>query len=60
MPKALTIFGIVVASIVLILFGLDLAFKQPFQQASMTMDVCCLICACILGYLSWNTLRDFR
>lgn len=60
MPKALTIIGIVVASLLLLLFGLDLGIKWPFQQASVAMDICFLICAAILGYLSWNTLRDFR
>jgi hypothetical protein len=60
MPKALTISGIVVASLILLLFGLDLAIAWPFQKASMAMDICFLICAGILGYLSWNTLRDVR
>jgi hypothetical protein len=60
MPKALTITGFVVASLILILFGLDLATSWPFQKASMAMDICFLLCAGILGYLSWNTLRDLR
>jgi hypothetical protein len=60
MPKALVISGIVVASLILLLFGLDLAVKWPFEQASMVMDVTFLICALILGYLSWNALREVR
>jgi hypothetical protein len=60
MPKALTISGFVVASLIVLLFGLDLAVKWPFEQASMLMDICCLLCAGIIGYLSWNTLRDLR
>ncbi len=60
MPKALVISGIVVASLILLLFGLDLAVKWPFDQASKLMDIMSVICASILGYLSWNALRDLR
>ncbi len=60
MPKALTISGFVVAGLLLLLFGLDLAIQWPFQKANSTMDICFLICAVILGYMSWNALRDLR
>jgi hypothetical protein len=35
-----------------------LALGFPFYRASMTMDICFVICAAILGYMSWATLRE--
>jgi len=59
MPKALCIVGIVTAALVLLVFGLDLAIGlPPFNKASMMMDVAFVVCAGILGYLSWTTLRE--
>jgi len=58
MPKALCIVGTVVAVLMLLVFGLDLAAGFPFHRGSLTMDVGCVACALILGYLSWSTLRE--
>lgn len=58
MPKALCIVGIVVAALVLLLFGLDLAISVPFGRQSLMMDVGFVICALILGALSYLTLRE--
>jgi hypothetical protein len=58
MPKALCIFGIVVAGLLLLLFGLDLIIKFPFGQTHFWMDVCFILCAAVLGYLSWMTFRE--
>ena len=58
MPKALCIVGMVVAAMLLLLFGFDLALKIPFGGASMVMSVAFIICAVILGYLSWSTFRE--
>lgn len=58
MPKALCIVGMVVAGLLLILFGLDLALNLPFGGRSMLMNIGFLICAAILGYLSWATFRE--
>lgn len=58
MPKALSISGLVVASCLLLLFGLDLALGFPFGKASLPMDVGFVVCALILGYLSWSTFRE--
>jgi len=60
MAKPLVISGFVVAGLLLLLFGLDLAVKWPFDQASMVWDIMCVVCASILAYLSWNALRDLR
>ncbi len=58
MAKALCILGIAISALVLIVFGLDLAIKTPFNRASMVMDIGFVICSVILGYLSWTTLRE--
>ncbi len=58
MPKALTISGMVVAALLLFMFGLDLALEFPFGRASKLMDVLFLLCAVTLGYVSWSTFRE--
>jgi hypothetical protein len=59
MPKALCIFGLVIAVLLLLIFGLDLAIDVPFRGANkMTMDLPFVLCAAGLGYLSWMTLRE--
>jgi predicted Abi (CAAX) family protease len=58
MPKALTISGMVVAVLFLLIFGLDLLLEFPFGRASYWMDVTFLLCAGMLGYMSWSTYRE--
>ena len=58
MPKALTISGMVVASLALFLFGADLAIGFPFSKANMLIDVLFVLCAGVLGYLSWSSFRE--
>jgi hypothetical protein len=58
MPKALTIVGMIVACLVLLLFGTDLALKFPFQRASPMMDGIFIACAFILAFMSWSSLRE--
>lgn len=58
MPKALCISGMVVAVLLLLVFGLDLAVGFPFGGVNTTMNVGFLICSAILGYLSWTTFRE--
>jgi hypothetical protein len=58
MPKALAISGMVVAGLLLFMFGLDLALQVPFGHASVSMDIAFLVCAGILGYMSWSTYRE--
>jgi hypothetical protein len=60
MPKALTIGGMVVSAVLLLLFGMDLAVGIPFQGISKLMDIGVVICALMLGYMSWTTLRELR
>jgi hypothetical protein len=58
MPKALCLAGTVVAVLLLLVFGFDLALKFPFHRASLTMDIGIVLCSLALGYLSWTTLKD--
>lgn len=58
MPRVLTIAGMVVAGLLVLMFGLDLAIGIPFGKASMAMDLAILICAAALGYMSWSTYRE--
>lgn len=59
MPKVLCIFGMVVAALMLLIFGLDLAVQFPFRGAHrMMMDLPLVFCALGLGYLSWVTFRE--
>ncbi len=63
MPKALCISGIVIAAILLLVFGLDLAVPgglPPFNKANMIMDIGFVIASAILGFLSWTTFREQR
>lgn len=58
MPKILTITGMVVAGLLLLLFGLDLAIGIPFSKASMLLDIGFAVSAGLLAYLSWSTYRE--
>ena len=61
MPKALSISGMVIAVLILLLFGLDLALPSsiaPFAKASWMMDLIFVICAAGLGYISWTTFKE--
>ena len=58
MAKGLTILGMVVALLIFCLFGLDLAIRVPFNRANIPMDVAAVVCAGILGYLSWATYQE--
>jgi uncharacterized RDD family membrane protein YckC len=59
MPKALCIFGMAVAALLLLIFGLDLAVAMPFRgENRMMLDVPLVVCSLILGYLSWVTFRE--
>jgi hypothetical protein len=60
MPKALTVMGMVVAGLIALVFVFDLVLAVPFYKANKTMDVCFIICALILGYLSWSTFKEQR
>lgn len=56
----LTLSGFVVATLLVLAFGLDLATGWPFHRYSLLMDVGYSICAALLMYMSWNTYQDLR
>jgi len=58
MSKAMTIVGMVVAGLVGLLFGADLILGFPFEGYSMMMDIGSLLAAGLLGYLSWDAMRE--
>lgn len=58
MAKVLCIAGAVIAVLLVLIFGLDLALKIPFGRASIIMDIAFLVCALLLGFISWTTLKE--
>ena len=58
MPKALCLVGTVVAVLLFLVFGLDLAIGFPFRRDSTVMDIGTLVCSAILAYVSWTALRE--
>ena len=57
MGRALCIFGLVVAAFLLVLFGADIA-TGVLQLGSIVVDIVFLLCALVIAYLSWTTLRE--
>ena len=60
MSNALCLVGTVVAVLLLLVFGLDLAVKFPFGRVSLTMDIGIVACSLALGFVSWTTMREQR
>ncbi len=58
MPKVLCVVGAIIAILLLLMFGLDLAAGVPFNHGSSLMDIVFLLSALVLGYLSWTTLME--
>ncbi|MCA9269687.1 MAG: hypothetical protein KDA41_14500 [Planctomycetales bacterium] len=58
MPKIWCIVGMVIASLIFLLFVLDLALAFPFSRAAMLMDILFVISAALLGWLSWSTFQE--
>ena len=58
MARIMTLSGLVTAGLLGAVFLLDLVAGYPFGQASITMDVAMLVCAVILGFLSWSVQRE--
>ncbi len=62
MPKVLCIVGMVVAVLLVVLFGLDLAIGIPFRGAGSTIgmvtDIVFIVLSALLAYVSWATFRE--
>jgi hypothetical protein len=48
----------VIAVLLLILFGLDLAVQFPFKRKEPVLDAVFVLCALGIGYLAWATWRE--
>lgn len=57
MAKAMSIFGMVVAAMMLLAFGLDPILGVPFGGASIVMDAGMAVAAAILGYMAFDAFR---
>jgi hypothetical protein len=58
MSRVMCVIGIIVAILLVLLFGLDAFLKVPFAGVSIVMDVAMMIAGVVLGYVSWATLRE--
>ena len=64
MPKALCLSGMVVAILIALLFLTDLVASMvapslaPFRGVSWLMDISLILCAGVLGAMSWFTVRQ--
>ena len=50
--------GMVIAVLLLLLFAVDLSLGIPFRKVSMAMDITMLVAAVLLGFASFQTLRE--
>lgn len=67
MPKALCLIGLVLASLVFLIFLLDLVLglsglmnMAPFRTASILMDIIFMMASGGLAYASWLAFREQR
>lgn len=60
MSKALTIVGMVVAGLIGLVFAVDWVAGFPFHGADWRMNLGALLGAGLLGYLSWDAMKDVR
>jgi hypothetical protein len=63
MQRALAIAGLVVAGLIAVLFTVDLlagflGWPILFGGKNMLMDIGSIVCALVLAYMSWSTLRE--
>ena len=60
MARGLTISAMVIAVLMLVLFGLDLAIGIPFGKQSLIIDIAFLVCGVgliLLGLTTWRELE---
>ena len=60
MAKAFCITGAVVAILLVLVFGVDLGIGFPFDRQSVLIDIGMVLCAGMLGYISWATFRTLK
>jgi hypothetical protein len=52
--------GLGISGVVFLLFLLDLILEFPFGRISPSVDVLALLACGLVGYVSWDALRDLR
>jgi Na+-translocating ferredoxin:NAD+ oxidoreductase RnfA subunit len=57
MEKWLTLGSIIISCIVLAVFLLDIIVGYPFQR-SIFLDICAMLAAALVAYLSWDVYRE--
>lgn len=58
MAKAMSIFGMVVAALMLLAFGIDPILGVPFGGANVVMDIGFAVASAILGYMAFDSFRS--
>jgi hypothetical protein len=60
--KKMVVAAMICAGVVAIAAISDLAIGIPFagRQQTMMFDIVMLVCAAIVGYLSWDAYKDLR
>jgi hypothetical protein len=64
MGKAMSVAGMIVGSLVAVMFALDIMLSFPFggtsKTGTMITDIGLALCGGILAYLGWNAFRDAK
>jgi len=58
MSKAMTIVGMVVAALLVVMFGVDFFADIPFGAEGKMMNIGAILAGSILGYLSYSTFQE--
>lgn len=60
--KKMVVAAMICAGVVAVAAISDLAIGVPFagRQQTMIFDIIMLVCAAIVGYLSWDAYKDLR
>ncbi len=58
MEKGLCLAAVLVAALMLIIFGLDLALKWPFGRAGLVQDIVLVIAAALIIWMGYETWRE--
>jgi hypothetical protein len=60
MEKWLCWIALTVSGLMLVLFVLDITLKIPFARTNVAIDVLGVLACAIVGYLSWDAMRDLK
>lgn len=60
MARILCIIGLVISSLVALLFLADLAAGIPFNRHNVVMDAVFLVCSLVVAGMSFQTFRELR